>query len=511
MLDSLEHLERISVSVFQKITDKVTEQRNTLQKVQQRAAVCKKAVEWVQKERKNEATRVLSSPHYPDKDISNVEYSPTFAARDRIGIQQMEFHKFNPGPNNILFNHKLYNPIEHFEKSPTRQNKQSHNKIPKKLDEGVGKLPFKNVQSVSELLCFNTNMNVYHKYHGADPLQANYHTTMMMMAMEGTSNKNDKNHDFASANNLYIDPAPPSLSKDSIYDMYWGSSASQEQNIKAFAPTRRELPMFEFPSNLGLPNIVDTAQWDLSLDNMPSIAPSSLPSLDLGNNNSTTSLNTNAVPSSIDPTSSSIPSVPTNVPPPPVTSTGVVPPPPVTMGNVPPPPVMSSSSVPPPPSGVPQPPSIPIVTPSAEGTGDNDTDENENTESGGGDRSDLLASIRNFSKNKLKKANKIRDKESSKEASAPQKSSGGDMMTDLFRKIGLRRNAIEGSKDEKKPKKKKKEKKPEEPIPPVPTPNLTPNSTAPDSSAATELPKMPPPPKRPQSEDDSDGSDVDSW
>lgn len=105
MLDALEHLERVSVSVFQRITDKVNEHRNVLNQVQRRAAVAQQAVECIQNERKNEATRVLSSPHYPDKEtIASAEYKPSFSLRDRIGIQQMEFHKYNPGPNNILYN-----------------------------------------------------------------------------------------------------------------------------------------------------------------------------------------------------------------------------------------------------------------------------------------------------------------------------------------------------------------------------------------------------------------------
>ena len=105
MLSSLEHLERISTSIFNKITEKVNENRNILHKVQQRASVAQKAVEWVKAERKNEATRVLSSPQYPDKETSITdEYKPCFSERDRIGIQQMEFHKFNPGPNNVLYN-----------------------------------------------------------------------------------------------------------------------------------------------------------------------------------------------------------------------------------------------------------------------------------------------------------------------------------------------------------------------------------------------------------------------
>ncbi|KAG2389295.1 hypothetical protein C9374_013855 [Naegleria lovaniensis] len=549
MLDALEHLERVSVSVFQRITDKVNEHRNILNQVQRRAIVAQQAVECIQNERKNEATRVLSSPHYPDKEtISSDEYKPSFSLRDRIGIQQMEFHKYNPGPNNILYNHKRYNPIDHFEKSPTRQHKQQKSKaslaLAKKVEDGIGKLPFNHIQSVSELLCFNTNMNVYSRYHGADPLLANYHTTMMMLAMsdeksgnshDGKGGANSGNaHDFLSAaSSLYIDPAPPSLSKDSIYDMYWGSSALQEQNIKPFVPTIRELPMFEFPSNLGLPNIVDTKQWDLSLDNMPSIAPSSLPSLDLGSTSSGTAIASTPemVPSTASTTNAGVPPPPVtsgSVPPPPTMTSGSIPPPPTMGGNIPPP--TMGGNIPPPPTtmgNIPPPPTSTIPTPpvavvsSAETGGDADATANNAEDGGGGgggDRSDLLASIRNFSKNKLKKANKYRDKETSKEDSAPQKSSGGggDMMSDLFRKISLRRNAIEGSKDDNKKKKKKKDKKESSDIIPPPQPasstptTTTPTTTAADSSAATELPVIPPP-SRPPEEDGSSESEDDSW
>ena len=364
-------------------------------------------------------------------------------------------------------------------------------------------------------------MNVYKQYRGADPLQANYHTTMMMMAMsDGDPNKSNPNDLMSGSSTLYIDPAPPSLSKDSIFDSYWASSALQEQNIKAFAPTRRELPMFEFPSNLGLPNIVDTSQWDLSLDNMPSIAPSSLPSLDLGSgttstttptvNTSTPTTSTTGVPPPPS-TSGSVPPPPTSgsVPPPP--STGSIPPPP--SGSVPPPP---TGGIPPPPTGVPPPPGItavPIVTPPSTSSGEDSGGAEDSGNSGSGDgRSDLLASIRNFSKNKLKNATKHREKETSKGEDVAPKSSGGggggDMMSDLFRKISLRRNAIEGTKDDK-PKRKKDKSANIEAIPPPTT--STPPTNA-DSSATTELPKIEPipTPKRPP-EDDSDGSDTDSW
>ncbi|KAL9653202.1 hypothetical protein ABK040_009508 [Willaertia magna] len=517
MLDSLEHLDRLSTNIFQRITNQVNEQKVVLNKLQQKTQVVNKAIEWVKNERKNDVIKVQSSATYPEKNLMTSDSKPLFNDRDRIHIENMQVNKYKPGPNNVLFNHKLYNPLDHFDKSVIRQTKKQIPIPTLHEKQGLSKYPPSNLKSVSELLCFNTNMNVYHEYHQADPLLG-----MNNGGIIESETILDTKQD------LYIDPAPPSLSKNSVFDVMSG----EEQQIKPFAPKLKELPKFDFPTNLALPNIVDTTQWDSNLDFMPSIAPSSLPTLDLGDNTTTTIPN-NTVLENVPPAPSSIPTpnntnVPpppmnTNVPPPPVAS-GNVPPPPTNLGNVPPPP--TNLAIPSPPPNVPAPPVVTSITNVPTPTVPSNAEETggavEPSGGGGGGVSDLLASIRSFSKNKLKKANRYRDKESSvkddskSKSSKSVQSSGGDMMSDLFRKISLRRDAIEGKKDEDdKPKKKKKNKTPSAPTPTTKEETKQEETTiTPGNNPPPQLPSnnLPPPPKQPPKDEDGDEeSDDDSW
>ncbi len=202
-----------------------------------------------------------------------------------------------------------------------------------------------------------------------------------------------------------MDPAPESLSGDRMPD-----ASIQPIN---FQPKMRELPKLAFPTSLDLPNVIDVP-W-MSFD-AESIAPSSIGGLP-------------AVSPATDGSAPPPPSGGGPPPPPPPSGSVPPPPPPPPVGGIPPPP-------PPPPTGAPPPPPHKSPAPPL-------ASESEDDSGGGGDRGDLLASIRNFNKSKLNKKKEVAKKKD-KDVKPPP--SGGDMMSDMFRAITLRRKAIEGKK-----------------------------------------------------------------
>lgn len=302
--------------------------------------------------------------------------------------------------------------------------------------EGLGPMP-STIKSISGLLLFNTGEYVYKNYPlNIDPL----------LGVESGEGDQDKEG--------LID-APP----DSLVSENHGMDDQLNQPI-SFQPKMRDMPELQLPTSLDLPNIIDVP-WELNLDSLASIAPSSLPSLAEATGSST-------APTTAPPAPSLDGSVPPPPGPPPMTSSGGPPPPPP---PGPPPPI--SSGGPPPPPGPPPPlpngaPPTPLAPPAPKSGGDDD-----------GDRGDFLASIRNFSKNKLSSS---KTKRKQKEVKKPV-ASGGDMLADLFRKIDTRRKAIDGSGgDDRKKKRRDKgasddESEKEIPPPKIATPTVQPEPT----------------------------------
>lgn len=302
----------------------------------------------------------------------------------------------------------------------------------------MGKIP-DGLSTVSCLLLFNTSEMPFKEYPiNVDPL----------------SPALDPN-EIASENELKLDPPPSSL---------LGDNDLSDLDVKpiSFRPTIKDLPQLDLPTSLDLPNVIDMP-WDgmfhsyplfthflASFDQVTSIAPSLLPNLpsveEQPQAQSTTTQNTAPTDNTGAPPPPPPPPPPGDVPPPPPPPPGdVPPPPPPPPGNAPPPPPMQGVKSPPPPAK-------------------------------GGGRGAMLESIRNFGKSG-KKLRSVKPGEGVKDRRPPPKKKGGagDMMSDLFRKIAVRRKAIEGKRDradddEPKPKPKsepKEEKKeierPEEP------------------------------------------------
>ena len=71
------------------------------------------------------------------------------------------------------------------------------------------------------------------------------------------------------------------------------------------------------------------------------------------------------------------------------------------------------------------------------------------TNSGGDDRTDLMAAIRNAGGAGKAKLKRSKERKQQKKAAKEQTSSGGDLMGDLFAKLQMRRKGISGSRGEK--------------------------------------------------------------
>ena len=92
VLDVIEHLENVSLATFQRINEKIDEQRQFLSEVHQRVSVIKHSLNSIQLERKNETLLVKSSPVFPS--MSKINDKPCFSmTRDRITVQDMITHR----------------------------------------------------------------------------------------------------------------------------------------------------------------------------------------------------------------------------------------------------------------------------------------------------------------------------------------------------------------------------------------------------------------------------------
>lgn len=116
--------------------------------------------------------------------------------------------------------------------------------------DGIGKYHAYPISSVSELVCFNTNMRVFHNYHGVDPLSSNTFTS-----------RGDRCRPPPCDNPLKIPPGPYSLSFNSIYECIQ-ERKNQNDIITPFVPIMHSLPPLDLPSNLNLPNIACTTHWE---------------------------------------------------------------------------------------------------------------------------------------------------------------------------------------------------------------------------------------------------------
>eukprot|EP01080_Neovahlkampfia_damariscottae_P007834 gene7834-12308_t len=407
MLDTLENLQRVTEEIFGRIEKKVSSHKKKLETIETRTQAATQKVKTLSN--RNQATTIISSNEYPKRKYESYS-SPLI--QEEVHFKPIHHKKVKNDTKEEL---KVYNPIKQFETSIVRtktkheivkengENGEKKEKV--QLPYGLGRLP-KNINSISNLLLFNTNEYVYKEYE------------TMWNPLEGQDIR-----DLPAEQQLNIDPPPNSLLKEDFMEF-------DVQKIN-FRPKIKDLPSFSLPQNLDLPDVIDIS-WDSNFSNISSIAPSGildqLPSVDKVEETSSSSGGNDVSSSNED------------IPPPPGPSGGgTLPPPP----PPPPPSKVSSDGPPAPPGNVPPAPGPP-PPPSSSSSDAKPTPPPPASDG----KADLLSAIRGFNKGNLtdRKHRNITTRAPPKEPSRNEPSGQG-IMSALFRKISVRRMAIEGKKD----------------------------------------------------------------
>lgn len=453
--DAIGHLDAVSQDIFKRVSDRVSRNRETLSNLQKRITDVEAKINMVKGS--NQATQVFSAAKYP-APFRMEEYESIFS-NVQESLQQVN-HRYNKLKTKVnMFNDSQLQEKSHMYQVPESKVRAGSTDID---DEGLGSLP-KNCKSVSSLLLFNTNENPYKKYSIFDPLGVSRKTA----ATEKTTQKNE------------IGDAPSSITNREAMEQHVPDSFK-------YMPHLLDVPEFDFPSDLpDLPGVADVAfESELGQGIAPSLQSfGGLPEIS----------NTTIEPSTSqeqNPTASESAAVPPPPPPPP--------PPPAAPPIPEPTPEKArstSSNEPPPAPGVPPPPPPPPPPPVSS---DNAAPEATTPAPASTDaRSSLLDAIRQAGgagKAKLKSSKERKIEKKKAEEAAPA-SGGGDLMSDLFKRLAARRSGISGAK-------KSDEGTSSIPKPPVPKAS---------ESTMDKISSMIPPPPIPAPKDNDDDDDDDDW
>eukprot|EP00794_Sanderia_malayensis_P020088 gene20088-22058_t len=411
--DTLEYLEKISEDIFGRISARAQEYREKISAINKRTELAQAKIDKLKGSKK--AIQVFSCAKYPASDELQ-PYTSIFSGENSLRDR-------NASHRHVKSRHRVVDGRVTQERLPHHHiNTKSKDKDNTDMGDGLGKLP-KNLESVSSLLLFNTAENPYKKYVMLDPLSGAITKVKTAVEEEDSS----------------LGAAPSTITnreqiERGIADNY------------LYMPGLGEVPEIDVPAYLpDLPGVADDLSYSADLG--PSIAPSLIPGLTIPD---LPSVDTSA-PEVAASSGSAMPP-----PPPPPAGGAPPPPPPPPAGGPPAPPPPPSGGAPPPPppppvSAMPPPPPPPEAPNAAEAGSNGAKPENVPEEAGSDGRSDLMAAIRNAGgkgKAKLKdaKSRKIeRKKEKEKTTSA---SGGGDLMSDLFSKLSMRRKGISGQKTE---------------------------------------------------------------
>ncbi|NXB64530.1 WASH1 protein, partial [Struthidea cinerea] len=438
--DALQYLQKVSGDIFNRISQRVEASRAQLQAIGERVTLAQVKIEKIKGSKK--AIKVFSSAKYPAPERLQ-EYSSIFAGAEDPAKQKWPRHKIQ-SKHRMLDEKALQEKLKYF---PVCVSTKIHQED--EAEEGLGSLP-RNISSLSSLLLFNTTENLYKKYVFLDPLAGAVTKTHVALETETEEKLFD---------------APLSITKRGQLDR-------QVAENYFYVPDLGQVPEIDVPSYLpDLPGIAADLMYSADLG--PGIAPSApssaIPELPTFNTESVEPLQPDLQDAELLP------------PPPP-------PPPPL-------PPVMPTLVPPPPPLPQPTAPSEPAQTASEESSNtvpaalvQGAPKEVVNPSTG---RASLLESIRqaggigkaNLRSVKERKLEKKKQKEQEQVRATGQ---GGDLMSDLFNKLVLRRKGISGK-----------------------GPGAPGNTDAPGSPAGAfarmsdSIPPLPPP-QQPVGEDDED-------
>uniref|UniRef100_A0A8C1LWH7 WAS protein family homolog 1 n=1 Tax=Cyprinus carpio TaxID=7962 RepID=A0A8C1LWH7_CYPCA len=401
--DALQYLEMISTDIFSRVSQSVEKNRVHLQSVTDRIKLAQARVQKIKGSKK--ATKVFSSAKYPApeklQDYSSIftgAVDPASQKRPRFKVQS----KLRPLDDKAPQEKLMYLPV------CVNTKKRSEDET----EEGLGSLP-RNVNSVSSLLLFNTTENLYKKYVFLDPLAGAVTKTHTTLETE----KEDKPFD-----------APLSITKREQLER-------QTAENYFYVPDLGQVPEIDVPSYLpDLPGIADDLMYsaDLGPGFAPSVPASSsipeLPSFGMEHDESSGSDSHFRLEAPPPPPPPPPPPEPTQVSLPPPGASPALPPPP------PPPPITADSTdgiaSQAPPTGLVKGAPTEVLKPSD-------------------GRASLLESIRNaggIGKANLRnvKERKMEKKKQKEQEQVGAAVSGGDLMSDLFNKLAMRRKGISG-------------------------------------------------------------------
>lgn len=397
--DALQYLQKVSGDIFSRISQRVELSRSQLQAIGERVSLAQAKIEKIKGSKK--AIKVFSSAKYPAPERLR-EYGSIFTGAQDPGLQRRPRHRIQ-SKHRPLDERALQEKLKFFpvcvNTKPEREDE---------AEEGLGGLP-SNISSVSSLLLFNTTENLYKKYVFLDPLAGAVTKTHVMLGAETEEKLFD---------------APLSISRREQLEQ-------QVPENYFYVPDLGQVPDIDVPSYLpDLPGVADDLMYSADLG--PGIAPSApgaIPELPTFHTEV-------AQPFKPDLEDGVLTARPPPPPPPPP------PPAPAIQISVPPPP--------PPPQAV-APPGQPTrgddsggASPSAPVQGA--PKEVVDPSSG---RATLLESIRQaggIGKAKLRsvKERKLEKKKQKEQEQVRATTQGGDLMSDLFNKLAMRRKGISG-------------------------------------------------------------------
>lgn len=398
--DALQHLQNISGDIFSRISQRVELSRRQLQAIRERVSLAQAKIDKIKGSKK--AIKVFSSAKYPAPERLQ-EYDSIFTGALDPGLQRRPRYRIQ-SKHRPLDERALQEKLKYF---PVCVNTKSEPED--EAEEGLGGLP-SNISSISSLLLFNTTENLYKKYVFLDPLAGAVTKTHTMLGTE-----EEKLFD-----------APLSISKREQLER-------QAPENYFYVPDLGQVPEIDVPSYLpDLPGIADDLMYSADLG--PGIAPSA----------------PGAIPE--------LPAFHTEVAEPfqPELQDGVLlaaPPPPPPPPLPPPAPTVVVST--------PQPPVFPEVA-AAPGQAAREEDTSSSVAHSASvqgapkevvdpssGRATLLESIRQaggIGKAKLRsvKERKLEKKKQKEQEQVRATSQGGDLMSDLFNKLVMRRKGISG-------------------------------------------------------------------
>uniref|UniRef100_G3UBU8 WASH complex subunit 1 n=1 Tax=Loxodonta africana TaxID=9785 RepID=G3UBU8_LOXAF len=239
--DALQYLQKVSGDIFSRISQRVELSRSQLQAIGERVSLAQAKIEKIKGSKK--AIKVFSSAKYPAPEHLR-EYSSIFTGAQDPSLQRRPRHRIQ-SKHRPLDERALQEKLKYF---PVCVNTKPEPED--EAEEGLGGLP-SNISSISSLLLFNTTENLYKKYVFLDPLAGAVTKTHVMLGAETEEKLFD---------------APLSISKREHLEQ-------QVLENYFYVPDLGQVPEIDVPCYLpDLPGIADDLMYSADLG--PGIAPS---------------------------------------------------------------------------------------------------------------------------------------------------------------------------------------------------------------------------------------------